>query len=156
DDLAWRDRKGYIVERKRPRSALRWRFVREAHVAELYERHSSPILREARGRGVGAREGSFDHAARVRCSAAAGLHPGARRPRLPRRERVSSTPPSPPPTARASSLAFDTIALSGATGLMPCASSYGASALGSEVGAVAGAEEVDEKRGAAEGGDHAD
>src|SRR5439155_8820891 len=35
-------------------------------------------------------------------------------------------------------------------------SSRGLRALASEVGAVAGAEQVDEERGAAEGGDHAD
>ena len=41
------------------------------------------------------RQGARDHAARVRCPAAASLHPGARGPRLARRERVPA-PPAPP------------------------------------------------------------
>ncbi len=43
--------------------------------------------------------GGTAHAARVRCSAAAGLHPGARRSANPRRERVTSTPPARTPPA---------------------------------------------------------
>src|SRR5439155_14563610 len=94
DDLARRDVERKLLDRKGSRSPLRRRWIREAHSAELCQ-HQRVGLLEARLRGAGVWEGSFDHAARVRCSAAAGLHLGARLPSPRWRERVSSTPPTP-------------------------------------------------------------
>ena len=95
----------------------------------------------ARSRAAGTREGSVDHAARVRCSAAAGLHPGARHPRLTGRERVSSTPPSSRPPATTSTRGIRAVGVGDSVGIR---GSRGARA-----------QEVDEERGAAERGDHA-
>src|SRR5439155_16298228 len=54
--------------------------------------------------GGGRREGSRDHAARVRCPVAAGLHPGAMHPTP--LGGNGSLRPLPPPTARFRSQAF--------------------------------------------------
>src|SRR5262249_49767031 len=146
--------------------------VREAHFAEFGERHSSSTLLESRGEGAGGREGAFDHAAPRRCSAAAGLPPGARPPPLASGEPVSSAPPSPPRPPAAAFLNVVTSALIRLSADEPRRVGAGFAAqvrepgvarvvvacagMMSEVGAVAGAEEVDEEWGAAEGSDDAD
>src|SRR5262245_23986697 len=55
--------------------------------------HSS--LARATSAATGSGGGRDDHAGRVRCSAAAGLHPGASTSAAARRERVPSTPAGP-------------------------------------------------------------
>src|SRR5881296_1221190 len=61
-------------------------------------RRVSPSAGVARGDGRG--RGRTDHAARVRCSAAAGLHPGARRPATRCGNGSFSTPTAPVPAGR--------------------------------------------------------
>src|SRR5206468_11845437 len=56
---------------------------------------SAQVLGRPGRRARGGGRGRPDHAARVRCHASAGLHPGARRPPLASRERVLSPPPTP-------------------------------------------------------------
>src|SRR5205807_4076776 len=51
DDLARRDVERKLLDRKRSRSPLRRRWIREAHSAELCQHHSASTL-EARARGA--------------------------------------------------------------------------------------------------------
>ena len=95
DDLARRDVERKLLDRKRSRSPLRRRWIREAHSAELCQHHSASTL-EARARGAGV-WGGVVRPRGTRSLLRGGWAPSGRATSVaPRRERVRRPLPHAP------------------------------------------------------------